>query len=102
MVGFAGFGFATFSVGMKVGQIVEAAWWKGKLQEARTLTREPPPSSRRSLVRERRELDDGPLRPVSLLCRPRLSGGQSGLQRLNVPFEAPPGAVESTLPAGLQ
>ena len=35
MLGFGGFGFATFLVGMKVGQIVEAAWWKGKLQEAR-------------------------------------------------------------------
>ena len=34
MLGFGGLGLATFSVGMKVGQIVEAAWWKGKLQEA--------------------------------------------------------------------
>ena len=91
MLGFAGFGFATFSVGMKVGQIVEAAWWKGKLQEALTSTREPPPSRHMSLVRERRERGESPLRPGSLLCRPRLSGGQSGLQRLNVPFEAPPG-----------
>ena len=33
MIGFAGFGLATFSVGMKVGQIVEATWGKGKLEE---------------------------------------------------------------------
>ena len=60
MLGFGGFGLATFSVGMRVGQIVEAAWWKGKLQEALTSTREPQPSRQMSLVRERRELDDGP------------------------------------------
>ena len=41
MFGFGGLGFAAFSVGMKVGQIAEAAWWKGKLQEALTSTREP-------------------------------------------------------------
>jgi hypothetical protein len=70
MLGFAGFGLATFSVGMKVGQIVEAAWWKGKLQEALTSTREPPPSRQMSLVRERRELENGPLRHGSLLRRP--------------------------------
>jgi hypothetical protein len=40
MLGFGGFGFAAFSVGMKVGQIAEAAWWKGKLQKALTSTRE--------------------------------------------------------------
>jgi hypothetical protein len=55
MLGFGGVGFATFSVGVKVGQIVEAAWWKGKLQEALTSTREPPPSRQMSLVRQRRE-----------------------------------------------
>jgi hypothetical protein len=54
-----------------------------------------------SLVRERRERGESPLRPGSLLRRPRLTGGKPGLQRLNVPFEAPSGAVESTLPAGL-
>ena len=47
MLGFGGFGLAAFSVGMKVGQIAEAAWWKGKLQEV--ATREPP-----TLFRERR------------------------------------------------
>ena len=78
MLGFAGFGLATFSVGMKVGQIVEAAWWKGKLQEALTSTREPPPSRQISLVRERRELDDGPLRPGSLLRRPPPQRLQAG------------------------
>ena len=82
MLGFAGFGFATFSVGMKVGQIVEAAWWKGKLQEALTSPREPPPSRQMSLVRkplgERRELDDGPLRPGSLLRRPPPQRLQAG------------------------
>ena len=46
MLGFGGLGFAAFSVGMKVGQIAEAAWWKGKLQEALTSTREPPPPRR--------------------------------------------------------
>ena len=70
MLGFGGFGFATFLVGMKVGQIVEAAWWKGKLQEALTSTREPPPSRQMSLVRERRERSESSLRPGSLLCRP--------------------------------
>jgi hypothetical protein len=58
MLGFGGFGLATFSVGMKVGQIAEAAWWKGKLQ-----AREPP-----TLFRERRELGEG-----NLLRRPRVS-----------------------------
>jgi hypothetical protein len=28
MFAFGGLGFAAFSVGMKVGQIAEAAWWK--------------------------------------------------------------------------
>ena len=78
MLAFGGFGFATFSVGMKVGQIVEAAWWKGKLQEALTSPREPPPSRQMSLVRERRELDDGPLRPGSLLRRPPPQRLQAG------------------------
>ena len=77
MLGFAGFGFATFSVGMKVGQIVEAAWWKGKLQEALASTREPPPSRQMSLVRERRERGESPLRSGSLLRRPRLSNAAS-------------------------
>jgi hypothetical protein len=70
MLGFGGFGFAAFSVGMKVGQIAEAAWWKGKLQEALTSTREPPPPRQMSLVRDRRELRESPLRPGSLLRRP--------------------------------
>ena len=70
MFGFGGLGFAAFSVGMKVGQIAEAAWWKGKLQEALTSTREPPPPRRMSLVRERQELGESPLRPGSLLRRP--------------------------------
>jgi len=69
MLGVGGFGFAAFSMGMKVGQIVEAAWWKGKLQEALTSTREPPPSRQMSLVRERRELGENPLRRDSLLRR---------------------------------
>jgi hypothetical protein len=84
MLGFGGFGFAAFSVGMKVGQIAEAAWWKGKLQEARTSTREPPPRPT-TLFRDRRELGDSPLRPGSLLRRPRLSGNEPGLQRLQAP-----------------
>jgi hypothetical protein len=85
MLGFAGFGLAAFSVGMKVGQIVEAAWWKGKLQEALTSTREPPPSRQMSLVHERRELRESPLRPCSLLRRPppqRLQAGPLGSQRI--------------------
>jgi len=48
MLDFGGFGLAAFSLGMKVGQIAEAAWWKGKLQEEST--REPP-----TLFRERRD-----------------------------------------------
>ena len=32
-LGFGGLGFAAFSAGMKVGQIAEAAWWKGKLRK---------------------------------------------------------------------
>ena len=67
MLGFGGFGFAAFSVGMKVGQIAEAAWWKGKLQEARTSTREPPPRTATTL-RDRREL--GESHPGLLLRRP--------------------------------
>jgi hypothetical protein len=88
MIGFAGFGLATFSVGMKVGQIVEAAWWKGKLQEALTTTREPPPSrlSRQmSLVRERPERGESSLRPGSLLRRPppqRLQAGPLASQHI--------------------
>ena len=78
MLGFAGFGLATFSVGMKVGQIVEAAWWKGKLQEALTSTREPPPSRQMSLVRERRERGESPIRPGSLLRRPPRQRLQAG------------------------
>ena len=70
MLGFGGLGFATFSVGTKVGQIVEAAWWKGKLQEALASTREPSPLGETSVVRERRELSKSPLRPGSLLRRP--------------------------------
>jgi hypothetical protein len=66
MLGVGGFGFAAFSMGMKVGQIAEAAWWKGKLQEALTSTREPPPSRQMSLVRE---LGENPLRRDSLLRR---------------------------------
>jgi hypothetical protein len=80
MLGFVGLYLAAFSVGMKVGQIAEAAWWKEKLQEARTSTREPP-SRPTALSRERR---DRPLRPGSLLRRPRLSG-ESGLLRLKLP-----------------
>ena len=78
MLGFAGFGLATFSVGMKVGQIVEAAWWKGKLQEALTSTREPPPSMQMSLVRERQERGESPLRRGSLLRRPSPQRLQAG------------------------
>ena len=70
MLGFGGFGFATFLVGMTVGQIVEAAWWKGKFQEALTSTREPPPTRQMSLVRERSELGENLLRPGSLLRHP--------------------------------
>ena len=84
MLVFGGFGFATFSMGMKVGQIVEAAWWKGKLQEALTSTREPPPSRQMSLVRERRERGESPLRPGILLGRPppqRLQAGPLASQR---------------------
>ena len=103
MLGFAGFGFATFSVGMKVDQIVEAAWWKGKLQEALTSTREPPPSRLMSLVRERRERGESSLRPGSLLRRPppqQLRAGPLASQRtgarddgLGVKAEAPPGSL---------
>ena len=71
MLGFGGLGFATFSVGMKVGQIAEAAWWKGKLQEALTSTRAPLPPRQMSLVRERQqELGESPLGPGGLLRRP--------------------------------
>ena len=71
LLGFGGFGFAAFSVGMKVGQIAEAAWWKGKLQEARTSTREPPPRLA-TLFRDRRELGEG-RHPGVPLRRPPLS-----------------------------
>jgi hypothetical protein len=54
-LGFGGFGFAAFAMGMKAGQIAEAAWWKGKLQEARTSTREPPPRPATDLCLARRE-----------------------------------------------
>ena len=57
MLGFAGFGLATFSVGMKVGQIVEAAWWKGKLQEAQTITNLGPITNQES--HERKEIFAG-------------------------------------------
>jgi hypothetical protein len=76
MLGFGGFGFAAFSVGMKVGQIAGAAWWKGKLQD--TSTREPPPPRQMSLVHERRELGESPLRPGSLLRRPPPLRRQAG------------------------
>jgi hypothetical protein len=78
MLGFGGLGFAAFSVGMKVGQIAEAAWWKGKLQEAPTSTREPLPPRQMSLVRERQELGESPLRPGSLLRRPPPVRWQAG------------------------
>ena len=78
MLGVGGFGFAAFSVGMKVGQIAEAAWWKGKLQEALTSTREPRPPRQMSLVRERQELGESPLRPGSLLRRPPPLRQQAG------------------------
>jgi hypothetical protein len=42
MLGFGALGYAAFSVGMKVGHRNAAEWWKEKLQEARTSTREPP------------------------------------------------------------
>jgi hypothetical protein len=84
MFGFGGLGFAAFSVGMKVGQIAEAAWWKGKLQEALTSTREPPPPRQMSLVRERQELGESHLRPGSLLRPPplRLQAGPLASQRV--------------------
>ena len=77
-------GFAVFSLGVKVGQIVEAAWWKGKLQNALTSTREPPKPTtlfrdRSEPLGDRRERADS--RNGSLLRRPRLSGGNPGLQR---------------------
>ena len=79
MLGFGGFGFTTFLVGMKVGQIVEAAWWKGKLQEALTSTREPPPSRQMSLVRDRRELATA-LSALAVSCAAhRLSSCKPGL-----------------------
>ena len=78
MLGFGGLGFAAFSVGMKVGQIAEAVWWKGKLQETLTSTREPPPPRQMSLVRERQELGESPLRPGSLLRRPPPQRLQAG------------------------
>jgi len=71
MLGFGGLGLATFSVGMKVGQIVEAAWWKGKLQEALASTREPSPLGETSVVRERRELSKSlSALPVSCAAHP--------------------------------
>jgi hypothetical protein len=82
MLGFVGLYLAAFSVGMKVGQIAEAAWWKEKLQEARTSTGEPPLPRPTTLLGERR---DSPLRPGSLLRRPRLSGGELGFLRLKLP-----------------
>jgi hypothetical protein len=75
MLGFGGFGFAAFSVGMKVGQIAKAAWWKRKLEEARTATREPPPPPA-TLFRDRRELGEGRLHPGGLLRRPPLSNSR--------------------------
>lgn len=85
MLGFGGFGFTMFLVGMKVGQIVEAAWWKGKLEQALTSTRDPSPSSQMSLVRQRRELGESALRPARLLLRPpppRLQAGPLTSQRV--------------------
>jgi hypothetical protein len=84
MFGFGGLGFAAFSVGTKVGQIAEAAWWKGKLQEALTSTREPLPPREMSLVRERQELGESHLRPSSLLRPPplRLQAGPLASQRV--------------------
>ena len=79
MLSFGGFGFTMFLVGMKVGQIVEAAWWKGKLEQALTSAREL------SLVRERRELGESALRPARLLLRPpppRLQAGPLTSQRV--------------------
>ena len=79
MLAFGGFGFATFSVGMKVGQIVEAAWWKGKLQEALTSTREPPPSRPMSLVASA-ENGTRALSALAVSCAAhRLSGCKPGL-----------------------
>jgi len=77
LLGFGGFGFATFSVGMKVGQIAEAAWWKGKLQEACISTREPPRRPA-TLLRDRRELGEG-RHPGVLLRRPPLSNSASSV-----------------------
>ena len=79
MLGFGGLGFAAFSVGMKVGQIAEAAWWKGKLQEALTSTGEPPLPRQMSRVRERQELGESPLRPGSLCAAHRLCDGKPNL-----------------------
>jgi hypothetical protein len=79
MLAFGGFGVVTFSVGMKIGQIVEAAWRKGKLQETLTSTREPPLSRQMSLVRERREQGESHLRPGSLCAAHHLSGCKPGL-----------------------
>jgi hypothetical protein len=79
MLGFGGFGLTMFLVGTKVGQIVEAAWWKGKLEQALTATRDPSPSSQTSLVCERRELGESALRPASLLLRPPPPRLQAGL-----------------------
>jgi hypothetical protein len=75
LLGFGGFGFAMFFVGMKVGQIAEAAWWKGKLQEALSSTHEPPPRPA-MLFRDRRELGEG-RHPGVLLRRPALSNSAS-------------------------
>ena len=74
MLGFGGFGLAAFSVGMKVGQIAEAAWWKGKLQEVLTSTRESPPRPA-TLFRDRCELGEGH-HPGVLLRRPHLSNSR--------------------------
>jgi hypothetical protein len=41
--GFGGLGFAVFSVAERVGRRAGAEWWKEKLRESRTSTREPPP-----------------------------------------------------------
>jgi hypothetical protein len=41
-LGFGGFGLEAFSMGMKVGQIAGAAWWKGKLAQPVKSGRHPP------------------------------------------------------------
>jgi hypothetical protein len=83
MLGIGGFGFATFFVSMKIGQIVGSVWWKEKLQEALTSTREPPPSRQMSLVHRRldsRRRGQHP-RPLQGALRAAAAVSLSGLQR---------------------